>query len=55
MQLPTENGWFSGMEKFRNTGETIESIRIFAGNAPIIANLQTNRREIGGVLEDGLL
>ena len=48
-------GGFQGWKKCRNTGETSESIRIFTGNAPVIANLQTNRREIGGVLEDGLL
>ena len=31
-----------------------ESARIFAGYAPIIANLQTNRNETGGVLDNGL-
>ena len=44
-------------QRWKNLGkpeEISESVEIFAGYAPIIANLQTNRREIGGVLEDGL-
>ena len=52
--LPTENGGFSEVEK---TGKAGRNQRIgwkIAGYAPIIPNLQTNRNETGGVLDNGL-